>query len=159
MPRESLVYQTDACPRNTRALKLAPIIAFCLVFTAFPACRSAPSAPVPSIEGSPDPSNASTEARPRDLDAAVRFASAELDMVILGHSADESGERLYRLQSIRDEPAWLIATSEAGWDEPRDARPITLRARVTRLGDERRERELVRRVSDRLAFLRERDPR
>ena len=85
------------------------------------------------------------------------FACERMGMAVLEVLEGEDGERVFRLITVRDEPAWVIATSANGWADDRAEQSISLRAKVGRFGDERRERRLVRLIADRLGDLRRRE--
>lgn len=98
-----------------------------------------------------------------DLNAAVSWALArgDVQMAVLEKTQPSPNIIMYRLTTADDRPAWLRFTDTEGGQlggthvAPVEAE-IAVHARVGRFGSSQREAALIRRVAERLAFLRER---
>jgi hypothetical protein len=91
-----------------------------------------------------------------DIDAAVMIGASRSEMAVVAANrgptpgaAGDPCERIFKLKTIRDEPAWLRVTRSGDQRSPH----IVMHAKVGRSGDEQREKEFLRHVSARLEEL------
>ncbi len=85
-----------------------------------------------------------------DTDAAVDLAASNSEMAVVSMGTNDTGERVYVLRTIRDEPAWL--TLRRTRDAEQSA-PLEITARVGRFGDSGQEYRLLRELRRRLTDL------
>jgi len=121
-------------------------------------CASEQPVDFPSLSvGGKSSAPGTVEGRFRDLDAVVRYSCSKLDMTVVELIQADGGDWAYRIRTINDEPAWLIVSSDTGFDDPRALLKIDLSAKIGRFGNRAKEGEFITLIRERLEFLAERD--
>jgi hypothetical protein len=87
-----------------------------------------------------------------DVDAAMEVAASKVEMAVVSQSLNSDNERVYKMRTSLDEPAWVIATRAAATNDG-ERITIQLRATVGRFGDARREEQLLAAARKRLDEL------
>ena len=156
MPERSAIFRKGRPRRPTGIPGGLGVVLLVSFLVWLPGCASSEPVSVGEITGERELPSEGVRGRIRDLDPAVNYVSGRMDLAVVSQHEGEGGERVYRLLSVINEPVWVVVTSESGWDEDREVTRLDVRAKVGHFGDEAREHELVRRLSDRLVTLRER---
>ncbi|MEM9083354.1 MAG: hypothetical protein AAGB34_07145 [Planctomycetota bacterium] len=145
-------------PDNARSIMLCTVFHASAAFLGFSACNAhTPSAPTP------DPGtfqvSAETVGQRDDLLAALKYAASAEGFAILDITRRDSDALLVELIDPQDMPAWLYIEN-AGTNHRFETstyvedRPITVSAKVSRLGNPTREEQLIDRLDERLHRLR-----
>lgn len=127
-------------------------------------------------------SSTRTDADWNDIDAAVAAGASKVEMAVVSANdgptragtPGDTRERIFKLKTIGDEPAWVTIAKAAAAPGSADPSPLdgassarvsatdgadalVLRAKVGRFGDRQRETALLQAISRRLTQLKGRD--